>query len=153
MKLIGKGGVSRIVEYMVVVLLCLAPLVMVTLPWTIPMITGERPGGALHLFEKYMIILEIAGVLAILVLWQARGVMRNVNRGQAFCADSVRRLRVIAIECLTIGILFGIATFFATKFFMVVVLVTFVTAGMVLLVFAELFRQAVAYKEENDMTI
>ena len=33
------------------------------------------------------------------------------------------------------------------------VFVVFVLAGGVLLVFAELFRQANAYKEENDMTI
>lgn len=153
MKLIGKGGVSRVVEGMVLFLMCLAPVLMVTLPWTIPMVTDRLPGQPLYLYEKYMVILLLAGLLAELVLWQARGIMRNVNRGCAFCTDTVRRLRIIAIECLTLGLAFAVATFFVTKFFMVVVLVTFITVGMILLVFAELFRQAVAYKEENDMTI
>ena len=43
--------------------------------------------------------------------------------------------------------------FWMSKFFMAALFVVFVLAGGVLLVFAELFRQANAYKEENDMTI
>lgn len=152
-KLIGKGGVSRIVEGMLIFLLCLAPVLMVTLPWTIPMITDRRAGEPLFLYEKYLVILFLSGLVAELVLWQARGIMRNVNHGKAFSADTVRRLHTIGVECLTLGVAYAIATFFVTKFFMVVVLVTFITVGMILLVFAELFRQAVAYKEENDMTI
>ena len=75
------------------------------------------------------------------------------EQGPRFCADTVRRLRVLGIECLVLGSLYAVATFFVTKIFMVVVLVTFAIVGMILLVFAELFRQAVAFKEENDMTI
>lgn len=153
MKIIGKRGLSRFVEGLLVFLLCLAPVLMLTLPWTIPLITGRRPGEPLFLYEKYLIILFLSGLVAELVLWQAHGILRNVNHGKAFSADTVRRLRVMGIECLTMGVAYGVATFFVTKFFMVVVLVTFVTVGMILLVFAELFRQAVAYKEENDMTI
>ena len=40
-----------------------------------------------------------------------------------------------------------------TKFFMVAVFVTFTVVGLILFVFAELFRQAVSFKKENDMTI
>ena len=40
-----------------------------------------------------------------------------------------------------------------TRFFMVVVFVAFSVVGTILFVFAELFLQAVRYKEENDMTI
>ena len=152
-KLIGKGGVSRIVEGLLIALMCVAPVIMATLPWTIPLITDRVPGEANLLYEKYMVILLISGVMAELVLWQARGIMCNVNKGRAFCADTVRRLRVLGIECLVLGSLYAVATFFVTKIFMVVVLVTFAIVGMILLVFAELFRQAVAFKEENDMTI
>jgi hypothetical protein len=36
---------------------------------------------------------------------------------------------------------------------MVAVFVTFSVVGMILFVFARLFEQAIAFKEENDMTI
>ncbi len=153
MKLIGKGGLSRVVDIMLIVLMAAAPVMMVTLPWTIPLVTGRHPGEELFLYEKYMAVLLASGVVAELVLWQAHGIMRNVNRGRAFCADTVRRLRVLGIECLSLGVAYAAVTFFVTKIFMVVVLLVFVIVGMILLVFSELFRQAVAYKEENDMTI
>lgn len=153
MKLVGKRGLSGLIEVILVVLMLLAVVLMITLPWSIEWITDRKPGEADYLYEKYMIVLGISGILAELVLWQARGIMRNVNKGCPFCFDTVRRLRIIGIECLTIGVAYAIATFFVTKIFMVVVLVTFTVVGMILLVFSALFRQAVEYKEENDMTI
>lgn len=153
MGIMGKRGLSRFVEGLLIFLLCLAPVLMITLPWTIPLITGRHAGEPLFLYEKYLVILFLSGLLAELLLWQARGMMHNINRGRAFCKDTVRRLHVMGWESLVMGGAYGVATFFVTKFFMVVVLVTFATVGMILLVFAELFRQAVAYKEENDMTI
>ncbi len=153
MKLVGKRGLSGLIEIILIFLMLLAVVLMVTLPWTIELITDRQPGQPGYLYEKYMIVLGISGILAELVLWQARGVMRNVNKGCPFCFDTVRRLRIIGIECLTVGIAYAVATFFVTKIFMVVVLVTFTVVGMILLVFSALFRQAVEYKEENDMTI
>ena len=153
MKLIGKGGLSRAVEILLLVLLFVAPVIMATLPWTIPLISQKYPGGEGHFYEKYMVILALSGILAECILWQARGLMGNVNQGKAFSADTVRRLKVIGIECLTLGGMYAVALLFVTKIFTVAVLVTFVVVGMILLVFSELFRQAVAYKEENDMTI
>ena len=43
--------------------------------------------------------------------------------------------------------------FWMSKFFMAFLFVVFVLGGCLLLVLAELFRQANRYKEENDMTI
>lgn len=153
MKLFGKGGLSRVVDALLILLMAVAPILMVSLPWTIPLITYRNPGEPLFLYEKYLVILLISGVLAELVLWQAHGIMRNVSNGRAFSSDTVRRLKVIGIECLSVGVLYAVATFLVTKFFTIVVLVTFVIVGMILLVFSDLFRQAVEYKEENDMTI
>ena len=153
MKLFKNGELSRVVDVLLILLMIAAPILMVSLPWTIPLITDRTPGEPLFLYEKYLVILLISGLLAELVLWQAHGIMRNVSNGRAFSADTVRRLKVIGAECLSVGILYAVATFLVTKFFTIVVLVTFVIVGMILLVFSDLFRQAVEYKEENDMTI
>lgn len=153
MKLIGRTGVSGAVETVLDALMIVAPLLMVTLPWTIPWVTDRGPGEELYLYEKYMVVLLISGLMAELILWQARGIMHNVNRGCAFCADTVRRLRVCGWECLVLGAIYAVSVFFVTKIFMIVVLVTFTVVGLILLVFSELFRQAETYKKENDMTI
>lgn len=154
MKMIGKRGFSRIVEILLLILLAFVPLVMVSLPWAIPYFSGKVPGHAPNFYyEKYLVILLISGVMAELILWQVRGIMRNVNTARAFSQDTVRRLRVTGIECLVLGGLWGVSLVLVSKVFVAAVLVTFVVVGMILLVLAELFRQAVAYKEENEMTI
>jgi len=153
MKLIGKTGLSGVLEKATVALMAIALLLMLSLPWTIPFITKEEFNSPDGFYMKYLIVLLLSGVIAELILWQARGIMHNVNNGKSFCRDTVRRLRVMGWECLAVGLVYGAAVFFVTKIFMAVVLVTFAVVGSTLLVISELFRQAVEYKEENDMTI
>lgn len=153
MKLVGKNGLSGWIETSMGILMVVAAILMVTLPWSIPYVTDRHPGDPEGYYYRYMVVLIISGILAELILWQAKGIMRNVNAGNPFCRDTVRRLKVIGVECLVLGAFYGAAVFLVTKVFMIVVLVTFLVVGLSLLVFSELFRQAVAYKEENDMTI
>lgn len=98
-------------------------------------------------------MLLVSGVLSECILWQARGLMHNVNTGKAFSRNTVRRLRTIGWFCLALALFYFVAVFIVTRFFMVVVFVAFSVVGTILFVFAELFLQAVRYKEENDMTI
>ena len=125
----------------------------ITLPWSIPAITLHSPGEANLWFEKYFVVLLVSGVMALLILWQARAILHIVNKGNPFVSETVKRLRIIGIESLILAAFYFVSVFVVTKFFMVVVFITFSIVGMVLFVFAQIFEQAVAYKEENDMTI
>lgn len=125
----------------------------ITLPWSIPAVTLHYPGETNLWYEKYLIVLIISGVMALLILWQARAILHIINKGNPFVRDTVRRLRMIGIECLILAAFYFVSVFVVTKFFMVVVFVTFSVVGMILFVFAQIFEQAIAFKEENDMTI
>lgn len=151
MKLIGKNGLSRWIELLITGLLVLIPLLILTLPFTITWVT-ERPRGDAF-YTRYLVTLSYSGILAELIFWQARRILSNVNHNRVFSSDTVRRMRVMAVECLVLAAAYLATMFWMSKFFMAVLFVVFVLAGGVLLVFAELFRQANAYKEENDMTI
>ena len=153
MKIVGKRGLSGVIEIALDVLMGVALLLTVTLPWSIPAVTLKDPGMAGCWYEKYLTVLAVSGVMAELVLWQARGIMKNVNKGHAFSENTVRRLRITGGECLAVALFYFVAVFVVTKFFMVAVFVTFTVVGLILFVFAELFRQAVSFKKENDMTI
>lgn len=153
MKIVGKQGLSGVIEIALDVLMGVALLLTVSLPWSISAVTLKQPGMAGLWYEKYLAVLAVSGIIAELILWQARGIMKNINRGHAFSEDTVRRLRIIGGECLAVALFYFVAVFVVTKFFMVAVFVTFSVVGLILFVFAELFRQAVSYKKENDMTI
>ncbi len=152
-KLVGQRGLSRVIEHCLTALLILIPLLLISLPWSITLFTDRTPDDPQGLYYRYFIVLSISALLVELIVWQGRGVLRNVNAGKVFSADTVRRMRVMAVECVVMAAFYFATIFWMNKFFMAVLFVCLVMIGCSLLVFAELFRQAVAYKEENDMTI
>lgn len=151
MKLIGKGGLSRHIEIAITVLLCAVPILLVSLPFGITWITERTPEDPRYV--KYLVILAYSGVMSELILWQGRRMMKLVNRGQAFSLNTVRCLRVAAAEVLVLAVFYLATMFWMSKFFMAFLFVVFVLGGCLLLVLGEIFRQAIEYKEENDMTI
>ena len=148
---------SRILEIVLIALMVLAVGVMISLPWTITLITGAVPGLAegpeAWLYEKYLGLLLVSGCFAELILWQVRGIVHNVNKQRPFCTDTVRRLEVCGIECFILSVMYLVSMLLIAKFFMAIVAIVFVVVACVLLVLADLFRQAAGFKEENDMTI
>lgn len=148
-----KNKLGLFIEYALCFLMVLAAALTITLPWSIPAVTLHYPGESELKFEKYLVVLAISGLIALLILWQARAMLHIINKGDPFVRDMVRRMRVIGILCLVLAALYFISIFFVTKFFMVLVFVTFSIVGLILFVFAQIFDQAIAFKEENDMTI
>ncbi len=153
MKTLGKGGLSGVIEVAICCMMGLALVLMMSFPWSVTWVTMAKPGEEGHWYEKYMIVLLFSGVIAELILWQARGIMHNVNRNRAFTRDTVRRLRLVGLWCLVLAVFYFTAIFWATRFFIALVCVAFTLIGLILFVFAELFRQATRFKEENDKTI
>ena len=126
---------------------------MIGLPWITEMLTSQ-PRGA-YLYNQYLVFLYVTGVVAELILWQCRGIMRNVTQKMPFCADTVKRLRKIGWMAVVLAVVWMVLVlcFEVFKFLMTFLALMFAFIGVVLFVFAELFAQATAYKEENDMTI
>lgn len=149
----GRSWLSILIEYTLSFLMLLALILTVTLPWSIPAVTLHSPGESGMWFEKYFAVLAVSGVMSVLILWQARAILHIINKVNPFVHETVRRLRIIGVECLVLAAFYFISVFFVTKFFMVVVFVTFSVVGMILFVFAQIFEQAISFKEENDMTI
>ena len=144
---------GRSVECTCDALMLAAAAAVITLPWSVPFFTHHYPGDPGGLFLKYVVVLAVSGVMAILILWQARGVMLHVNAGIPFVPDTVRRLRIGAFQCIALAVFYLAAIFWVRKLYMVIVVVAFSLIGLLLLVLAEMIRQAIAFKEENDMTI
>ena len=103
MKTVSKNGLSGIIEAALIALMLVALGLMISLPWSITGVTDRKPGMEGFYYEKYFVVLMFSGLMAELILWQARGIMHNVNVGRPFCRDTVRRLRTIGTECLVLA--------------------------------------------------
>lgn len=153
MKKQSKCSLSFVVEILLVVTMVGVLALLATLPWSVPAVTKHEPGEEDGLYLAYMVVLTVSGLLGEIALWHARGIMRNVNRGTPFCANTVRRLNVIGVVALVMAAFYLATVFWINKFYMLLVFAICAMVGLILFVFAALFRQASKYKEENDMTI
>lgn len=108
-------------------------------------------------FARYwiplVIMFGIAGVLAILIIYELRKMFQSVLDDDCFIQENVVSLRRMGTYS------FGIALATACRIFLyltpavMVVILVFVIAGLFSKVLAQVFDRAVAYKMENDLTI
>ncbi|MBQ9415010.1 MAG: DUF2975 domain-containing protein [Clostridia bacterium] len=154
MKLADKHGLSGVLEVVLWISMALGAVIIVSLPWSIQHFMMPFNNNPDYWYPRYLITLFVSGVLAELILWQSRRIIHNVNKGTIFSMDTVKRIKIVGVECLVMAAFYIAMLFFGmTKISMAVVLVAFLLAGLVMLIFSELFHQAVNYKQENDMTI
>ena len=70
-----------------------------------------------------------------------------------FIKENAKNLTIASICCIVIAIEFFVGMFLVNSVFMIIVTGIFLVGSIGLYTLAELFKQAVAFKEENDLTI
>lgn len=153
MKLVGKKRLSGALEIAVWVLLFVTVAIIAALPWIIDWMMQFNQNEDFWR-PRYLVTLMTSGGFALLLQWELRGILHNANTGTIFSNNTVRRLRTMGIESLLLAAFYAVMLFCGmTKFSVALILLIFSLTGLILLVFGELFLQAIEYKQENDMTI
>ncbi len=155
MKLVGKRSLSGVMEIAMWGLMVLNAAVLVALPWIIQTFMMPFNNTPEFWFPRYLITLGVSGVMSLLMLWQIRKLLHNVNVGTIFSKPSVRLFKWLGAELLILAVFYiGMMAFGGMfKFSMGLLVLAFVLSGLMLFIFAEIVKQATAYKQENDMTI
>jgi len=155
MKLVGKKRLSGVLEIAMWPLMALNVAVLAFLPWLVDGLMMPFNNNPDFWRPRYLVVLAVSGVVALVMLWQLRKLLHNVNVGTVFSTPTVRLLRWLGFEMLGLAAFYLGTLIFADmiKFSIGLLILTFLMAGLFLLIFAELFKQAAAYKQENDMTI
>lgn len=154
MKLVGKKGLSGALEITMWILMAMTVAVLITLPWFVDTFMMPFNNNPDFWRPRYLVTLATSGVMALLMLWQARGILHNINIGTIFSLHTVRLMKVLGAEFVVLSLFYFVVLFFGmTKFSIVLLGLVFLVAGLVVFVFSELFKQATTYKQENDMTI
>lgn len=79
--------------------------------------------------------------------------MRTVMQKNCFIHENVKSLEMMGITSAVIVLLFFIKCFFLPTPATFIVVLTFFIAGLFSEVLSFVFREAIRYKEENDLTI
>ena len=153
MKYIGKNSLSDLLRILLIIMMGLTLVIVIILPIVVDTyldlvwIIGHNVKNIL------LIMLYPCGVLAFFIENELRRIFKTLKGKNPFVVENVKSLKRIGF------FLFGMFLAFVFKIVMLNSIMTMVGAAVFLLgallclILADVFQQAVAYKEENDLTI
>jgi hypothetical protein len=153
MRILDEKGLSGIVKRFLDLTFFGGIAIIVALPfllkWYLDMFRGS-------IAEKYWFLLPFfyfTGVLALIILNELRRIFGTLNRRDPFVMQNVKSLKNMALSAFAISALYVVKVVFFNSFLTVIMAMVFIIAGFFGIILAEVFRQAVIVKEENDLTI
>lgn len=166
MKIIGKNSLASAVYHLLWILLPLGILVLLATAVWVGLEMHELFGQPNPVVLPVLTIVGLAwlcGICCCLLLWQLIGIFRRLKQGNCFAMENVEPLHRCAWCLWGIGFCFlgiCVALFFGagmqvvfTFFLSLLGAVAFLLLGAGVRVLSELYRRAVEYKLENDLTI
>ena len=100
-----------------------------------------------------LVFLYITGALSLLIVWEGKKILGRLHRRNPFVSENVTSFKRVAYYSFLIAIAFAVKVAFFITILTVVVTFVFSLAGLFSLTLSQVFAQAVAVKEENDLTI
>ncbi len=104
-------------------------------------------------YIPFCIIFIIAGVFALVIVWELRTIFKTVMKEDPFVRENVRSLKRMGISSFCIAFVMLSRLLFVITPAALVLVAVFAIAGLFSLVLSQVFDQAVTYKQENDLTI
>lgn len=99
------------------------------------------------------ILFMVSGGLALVIIFYLRQMFKTVLSQDCFVEENVKALKRMGIASFLISVVTLIRVLFVITPATLIIILVFFIAGLFSLVLAQVFAQAVAYKEENDFTI
>lgn len=127
--------------------------ILVTVPFTLKLAGQYYQKELSEHYWYMMVILIVSGLCGLLILWELRKMMRTVLEQNCFVYENVTSLKRMGVISFVIAVIYGTKIFIVPTPATFIVVLTFFIAGLFSVVLACVFREAVRYKEENDLTI
>jgi hypothetical protein len=153
MRILDEKGLTGIVGHLLEIVMFGGAAILIGLPvllkWSLKTLyfsTGEK-------YWFLLPFLYITGIMAFVILFQTRKVFKTLSRKNPFMMDNVSSFKWISRASFAIALMYVVKIVFFNSFLTMVLAMVFVIAGLLSIVIAEVFHQAVIVKEENDLTI
>lgn len=128
-------------------------VVLATLPFTLKLAGKYYSSQLSDNFISMLFIFAVSGVCGLMIIAQLRRMMKTVIEGACFVPDNVRSLQVMARLSLVIAGAFIIKLFIVPTPATAIIVLVFFIAALFSQVLANVFAEAIRYKEETDLTI
>ncbi len=126
--------------------------VTISVPWVLQFASKYS-----EVFREYywemVIAFILSGIFAVLIFFELKRMIGTVLAGNPFVMENVVSLKRMAYYAFAIAVITVVRLTMSMTPAVFVVIIVFVVAGIFSLVLAQVFKQAVDYKLENDLTI
>ena len=127
---------------------------MIALPWLLDLFLELSPYNYLNADRTYMLILSyLSGACAAVILFFAIKIFSQINQKTPFTNETVRYIKAIGCVCIAITAIYTAAVFFLQSILIFGIILAFAFISALIFVIADLFKKAVEYKEENELTV
>lgn len=155
MKITGEKGMACILKIMLQIAMILGGILLVLLPWFVNIFN-------LH-FDLFIILIYPCGISFLYIVYQFIGLFNSLKVNNPFCIDNVKRMKNGMRASYLISLLIFIALFMSIFVYdyytlqlqvaLLFLSILFFGVGIALYILSELFKEAIMYKEENELTI
>ena len=149
----GKKGLSSIFKIALQCIFVGGIIIFITLPFCLKWYLEFSEIFTSSYFYKTLILLYLSGFLALAVLYQSIKLLNNINKKSPFNLENPKILNIIGICSLLIAFIYLISIFIIKSVFTIILFMIFIMLGFMAIILAEIFKKAIEYKEENDLTI
>ena len=143
--------VHYITKYMIEIMMYCGIICIAILPFSdmaLSFLFGER-----GMQTSFYAVLVLSGICSVYILFILKQMFKTLLSGNPFVWENVNCFRKIAVACAIISLIYIINSILNFTFGSVIIVLVFVIGCLFCLTLKDIFKQAVAYKEENDLTI
>ncbi|MCO7124740.1 DUF2975 domain-containing protein [Sporolactobacillus shoreicorticis] len=153
MVILDEKGLSGYVKRLLDLIFIGGIAILLSLPWSVSWYMDQLSYGTNRNYWFLLIFLYVTGIFALQIVYEVRRIFKTLNRHNPFMMDNVISLKRIAIDSFIISFCYMVKVVCFNSFFTIIIAMIFIIAGFFSIILAEVFRQAVVVKEENDLTV
>ena len=161
MKILGKKSLSSVITIFLIIVLILCIAAIISGAYII--VKNIDLLASLTIF-KTLLLIYLSSIPALILIIQFLKIFENLREEKVFIESNIKKLKISYITSIIIGIIFMINSmilFFQTtdpnilvyRILTSTVTLVFLIFGIGLVVLTEIYKKALKFKEENDLTI
>ena len=124
----------------------------IALPFIMPSVAVFL-GYAQDIVVPYTVILILSGLCSLYILWQLKAMFKTLLGGNPFTEPNISCLRRCSVASFLIATIYLVKISIWFTIASSIIVIIFSLLGLFCLTLKDVFKQAVAYKEENDWTV
>lgn len=147
-----KNKLTQFTKYFVDCMLIGGSLILLSLPFLFRYIGTWYPTFSTYYWEM-VALFGAAGIFTIAIVWELHKLLNSVISGNPFIKENEASLKKMSIYGFLIAFITSLRLFLVITPATFVIVIVFGIAGLFSMVLAQVFHEAIYYKEENDLTI